>query len=84
MQGRSRSTRTNEPITIMTEYDDLLKQAEEHNRKLHRTKDINVADCLTYEDRDAIAKIVDKRVAEVWGDMYPFKWQFSCSGHFIC
>ena len=68
----------------MTEYDDLLRQAEENNRKLHRTKDINVADCLTFEDRDAIAQIIDKRVAQVWGDMYPFKWQFSCSGHFIC
>tara|TARA_B100000886_G_scaffold238570_1_gene167210 strand:- start:541 stop:753 length:213 start_codon:yes stop_codon:yes gene_type:complete len=66
------------------EYNELLKQVEESNRKLHRTKDINVADCLTWEDRDAIAKIVDKRVAEVWGDMYPFRWQFTCSGHFVC
>ena len=24
-----------------TEYDDLMKQAEEHNKQLHRTKDIN-------------------------------------------
>ena len=68
----------------MTEYDDLMKQAEEHNKQLHRTKDINVADCLTYEDRDDIAKIIDARVAQEYGDMYPFKWSFSCSGHFIC
>ena len=66
------------------EYSDLMKQAEEHNKKLHRTKDVNIADILTWEDRDAIAKIVDNRVAKKYGDMYPFKWQFSCSGHFIC
>ena len=69
---------------LMTEYDDLMKQAEEHNKQLHRTKDINVADCLTYKDRDDIAKIIDARVAQEYGDMYPFKWSFSCSGHFIC
>jgi len=68
----------------MTEYDDLMKQAEEHNKQLHRTKDINVADCLTYKDRDDIAKIIDARVAKEYGDMYPFIWSFSCSGHFIC
>ena len=32
------------------EYNDLMKQAEEHNKKLHRTKDINIADILTWED----------------------------------
>ena len=68
----------------MTEYDDLMKQAEEHNKQLHRTKDINVNDCLTYKDRDDIAKIIDARVAQEYGDMYPFKWAFTCSGHFIC
>ena len=67
-----------------TEYNDLIQQAEEHNKKLHRTKEVNIADILTWEDRDAIAKIVDNRVAKEYGDMYPFKWQFSCSGHFIC
>ena len=66
------------------EYSDLMKQAEDFNKKLHRTKDVNIADILTYEDRDAIAKIVDNRVAKEYGDMFPFKWQFSCSGHFIC
>tara|TARA_R100001443_G_scaffold88275_1_gene94777 strand:- start:171 stop:329 length:159 start_codon:yes stop_codon:yes gene_type:complete len=50
----------------------------------YRTKDINVADILTWEDRDAIANIVDKRVAKEYGDMYPFNWSFTCSGHFIC
>ena len=39
------------------EYNDLMKQAEDFNKKLHRTKDVNIADILTYEDRDAIAKI---------------------------
>ena len=68
----------------MTEYDDLMQQAENHNKKMHRTKDINVNDCLTLQDRDAIAKVIDNRVAKEYGDMYPFKWQFSCSGHFIC
>ena len=66
------------------EYDDLMKQAEEHNKQLHRTKDINVNDCLTYKDRDDIAKIIDARVTQEYGDMYPFKWSFTCSGHFIC
>lgn len=66
------------------EYDDLMKQAEEHNKQLHRTKDINVNDCLTYKDRDDIAKIIDARVTQEYGDMYPFRWSFSCSGHFIC
>ena len=60
------------------EYHDLMKQAEDFNKKLHRTKDVNIADILTYEDRDAIAKIVDNRVAKEYGDMFPFKWQFSC------
>ena len=66
------------------EYNDLIKQAEEHNKQLHRTKDINVNDCLTYEDRDAIAKIIDKRVAQEYGDMFPVKWSFNVSGHFLC
>lgn len=61
-----------------------MQQAEEHNKKMHRTKNINVNDCLTYEDRDAIAKIIDKRVAKEYGDMFPFRWQFICEGHFIC
>ena len=68
----------------MTEYDDLMRQAEEHNKQLHRTKDINVADCLTWEDRNDIAKIIDSRVAKEYGDMYPFKWSMNISGHFIC
>ena len=68
----------------MTEYEDLMKQAEEHNKQLHRTKDINVADCLTWEDRNDIAQIFDARVAKEYGDMYPFKWSMNISGHFIC
>ena len=68
----------------MTEYHDLMQQAEEHNKKMHRTKVINVNDCLTYQDRDAIAKIIDNRVAKEYGDMYPFRWSFTCEGHFIC
>ena len=68
----------------MTEYDELMQQAEEHNKKMHRTKDINVNDCLTLQDRDAIAKVIDNRVAKEYGDMYPFRWQFACEGHFIC
>ena len=68
----------------MTEYDDLMRQAEEHNKQLHRTKDINVADCLTWEDRNDIAQIIDARVAKEYGDMYPFKWSMNISGHFIC
>jgi len=68
----------------MTEYDDLMQQAEEHNKKMHRTKDINVNDCLTFQDRDAIAKVIDTRVAKEYGDMYPFRWSFTCEGHFIC
>ena len=31
-----------------TEYNDLMKQAEDFNKKLHRTKDINIADILTW------------------------------------
>ena len=48
------------------------------------TKDINVADILTFEDRDAIAKIIDQRVTKEYGDMFPFKWSVTISGHFIC
>ena len=66
------------------EYDDLMKQAKEYDKELHRSKDINVADCLTFEDRDDIAKIIDARIAEEYGTNYPFKWSFNCSGHFIC
>ena len=66
------------------EYNDLMKQAEDFNKKLHRTKDINVADILTYEDRDAIANIVDKRVAKEYGDMHRVVWTWECKGHFVC
>ena len=69
---------------LMTEYDDLMKQAEEHNKQLHRTKDINVPDCFTDEDRATISDLIDKRIAEEYGTMYPFRWQLSCTGHFIC
>ena len=68
----------------MTEYNDLMQEAEDYDKKMCRTKDINVVDCLTYEDRDAIAKIVDARVAEEYGFDYPFKWSFRCSGYFVC
>ena len=47
-----------------------------------RTKTINVADILTYKDRDAIAKVVEQRVHTEYGDMYDFKWPMSVSGHF--
>ena len=47
-----------------------------------KTKDINVADILTYQDRAAIAKVVEQRVHTEYGDMYDFKWQRSISGHF--
>lgn len=46
------------------------------------TKEINVADILTFSDREAIASIVDKRVAAEYGDMYNFKWSMKVSGHF--
>ncbi len=47
-----------------------------------KTKDINVADILTGEDRYWIARVIDARVKEEYGDMYPFKWQMSVQGHF--
>jgi len=47
-----------------------------------KTKDINVADLLTYADREAIAKVVEQRVHKEYGDMYEFKWQMSVEGHF--
>ena len=47
-----------------------------------KTKDINVADILTYQDRETIAKVVDQRVAKEYGDMYDFKWSMKVSGHF--
>ena len=46
------------------------------------TKTINVADILTFKDREAIAKVVEQRVHTEYGDMYDFKWQMSVSGHF--
>ena len=46
------------------------------------TKDINVADILTFSDREAIASIVDKRVAAEYVDMYNFKWSMKVSGYF--
>ena len=46
------------------------------------TKDINVADLLTYSDRAVISKIVSERVFAEYGDMYEFKWQMSVRGHF--
>ena len=66
------------------EYNDLMKQAEDFNKKLHRTKYININDILTGEDRYWIARVIDARVKEEYGDMYPFKWEFSASGHSIC
>ena len=47
-----------------------------------KTKTINVADILTFNDRESIAKIVDTRVAAEYGDMYDFKWSMNVSGHF--
>ena len=37
---------------------------------------------MTFSDREAIASIVDKRVAAEYGDMYNFKWSMKVSGHF--
>ena len=51
-------------------------------KRVMQTKTINVADILTYQDREAIAKIVDQRVAKEYGDMYDFNWQMNVSGHF--
>ena len=50
--------------------------------KMMTTKNINVADILTFEDREAIAKVVEQRVHTEYGDMYNFKWQMKVSGHF--
>ena len=66
------------------EYNDLMKQAEEHNKKLHRTKDINICDLLSHSERYAISKIISERVFEEYGDMYEFKWQMSATGYFVC
>ena len=46
------------------------------------TKTINVADILTFKDREAIAKVVEQRVHTEYGDLYDFKWQMKVSGHF--
>ena len=46
------------------------------------TKDINVADILTFSDREAIAGIIDKRVAAEYGDMFDFQWSMKVSGYF--
>ena len=46
------------------------------------SKDINVADILTEEDRDDIARVIDARVKEEYGNEYQFTWQMSVSGHF--
>ena len=47
-----------------------------------KTKEINVADILTFEDRQAIAKVVDQRVQKEYGDLFDFKWSMKVSGHF--
>ena len=47
-----------------------------------KTKTINVADILTFKDRESIAKVVEARVYAEYGDMYDFKWEMSVSGHF--
>ena len=67
-----------------TEYNDLMKQAEDFNKKLHRTKDININDILTGEDRYWIARVIDARVKEEYGDMHRFVWTWECKGHFVC
>ena len=51
-------------------------------KRVMKTKDINVADILTHADREAIAKVVEQRVHTEYGDMYDFKWQMNISGHF--
>ena len=47
-----------------------------------QSKTINIADILTREDRNDIARVVDARVKEEYGNNYEFKWQMSVSGHF--
>mgnify|MGYP003140450700 CR=1 FL=1 len=47
-----------------------------------KTKEINVADILTFEDRQAIAKVVSDRVSAEYGDLHEFKWHMRVSGHF--
>ena len=66
------------------EYNDLMQQAEDFNKKLHRTKDINVCDLFTAQDKVTIAKIVDTRVKDEYGDMHQFVWTWECKGHFVC
>ena len=64
------------------EYTDLMKQAKDHNKKM-MSKEINVCDLLTHDDREAIAKIIDQRMFKEYPIDSEFKWIFSCSGHFI-
>ena len=64
------------------EYNDLIKQAQEHNKKM-TTKQINVCDLLSPRDRDIIANIIDNRVKEEYPINNEFKWTFECTGHFI-
>ena len=47
-----------------------------------KTKTINVADILTFKDRESIAKVVEARVHAEYGDLHKFKWQMNVSGHF--
>ncbi len=70
----------------MTEYNDLIKQAEEHTKQVYRTKDINVCDLLDYKQRTKIAEIIDAAIAKEYGEDIAenFKWMFSCEGYILC
>ena len=65
------------------EYNDLMEEAKKYK---YVSREVNICDLLKYEDRDAIAKIVDDVIAREYGDdmVSTFKWSFSCSGYAMC
>ena len=64
------------------EYNQLMQKIQESQKRM-KTKEINVCDLLTPQERDTIAKIIDKRVYEQYPINNEFKWTFECTGHFI-
>ena len=47
-----------------------------------KTKELNVNDYLTVEDRVSIAKIIDTRMKNEFQIGDNFVWTFNCKGHF--
>tara|TARA_R100000329_G_scaffold2974_2_gene4484 strand:- start:182 stop:361 length:180 start_codon:yes stop_codon:yes gene_type:complete len=47
----------------------------------YKTKDINIYELLTFEEKYFLSKLISEKVFSKYKNLYNFKWEFKGIGH---